>query len=75
VLGITALAIIAGREWLAWANPTQQKYIAQPIVYTVGTNTDLPVLKIILAGLALWWAARRRSWKRRLGQTADGTMS
>jgi hypothetical protein len=65
-VGLVALAILIGRELLTWYQavlPAQQKYIAQRILYVLGTNTDLPVVQVFLAGIALWFAA----WRRKRG--------
>jgi len=62
-VGLVALAFLTGRELLTWypaVLPTQQKYIGPRILYVLGTNTDLPVVQVILAGIALWIAARRK---------------
>ena len=62
-LGLTGLAVLVGRELLTWylaVTPAQQKYIAQRILYALGTNTDLPPVQVILGGIALWLAARRK---------------
>src|SRR5215831_19262269 len=62
-LGVTGLAVLVGRELLTWypaVTPAQQKYIALRILYVLGTNTDVPVVQVILAGIVLWIAARRR---------------
>jgi hypothetical protein len=62
-LGVTGLAVLVGRELLTWypaVTPTQQRYLALRILYVLGTNTDVPVVQVILAGIVLWIAARRR---------------
>lgn len=63
-VGLLVLAILGARELVHWypaAGPAQQKYIVQRIVYVLGTTTDLPVLQVITAGVALRLAARRRA--------------
>jgi hypothetical protein len=70
-LGLTGLALLVGRELVTWypaVTPAQQKYIAQRILYALVTNTDLPVVQVILAGIALWFAARRRKRGASLAQ-------
>lgn len=62
-LGLAALAALVGREFLTWypaVSPTQQKYLAQRILYVLGTNTDLPVVQVIVAGGVFRFAARWR---------------
>jgi hypothetical protein len=62
-IGAAGLAVIIGTEWLTWyapASPTQQQYVAQRILYVLGTNTDLPAAQLTLVGLALLLTARRR---------------
>ncbi len=62
-LGLTGLGIIVGRELLTWypaVIPAQHKYISQRMLYVLGTNTDLPVVQVFLAGIVLFFAARRR---------------
>src|SRR5437868_4107453 len=64
--GLLALAIVCGRELLSWypsVRPEQQKYLAARLLYVLGTNPDLPLVQILLAGSALWFAA----WRRRRG--------
>jgi hypothetical protein len=60
-IALVALATLIGRELTTWypaATPIQQKYFGQRILYVLGTNTDLPVLQILLAGIVLCVAAR-----------------
>jgi hypothetical protein len=62
MLGVAGLALIIGAELWTWypaVPPSQQKYIAQRILYALGTNTDLPALQITLTGIALLLAGRR----------------
>jgi hypothetical protein len=62
-LGLAALAALVGRELLTWypaVSPTQQKYLAQRILYVVGTSTDLPVVQVIVAGAVFRFVARSR---------------
>jgi hypothetical protein len=62
-VGLAALTTLVGRDLLTWypaASPALQKYLAQRILYVIVTNTDLPAVEVILAGAALWFAARRR---------------
>jgi hypothetical protein len=62
-LGLVGLGILVGREWLTWyrtVSPSLHKYIVQRLLYVLGTNTDLPVIQVVLAGLALWFGARIR---------------
>jgi hypothetical protein len=66
-LGAAGLAGLIGTELLTWypaASPTQRLYVAQRVLYVLGTNTDLPAVQLTLAGLALLLSARRR--KRRV---------
>jgi hypothetical protein len=70
--GLAALVIVIGRDLLSWlpaVGPAHQKYIAQRILYVLGTNTDLPVVQVIVAGVALQWTARRR---KRAAARAEG---
>jgi hypothetical protein len=60
-VGLAALAVVSARELLTWLPnmpSDQQKYIGQRILYVLGTNTDLPVVQVFLAGIALWIAGR-----------------
>src|SRR5262249_40190619 len=62
-LGLLALAILIGRELLTWypaLTPVQQRYIGQRILFVLGTNTDLPVIQVLVIGTVLWFAARRQ---------------
>jgi hypothetical protein len=62
-LGLVALVVLVGRDLLTWyaaVSPDQQKYLAQRILYVLGTNTDLPVVQVLVAGVALRLAAGRR---------------
>ncbi len=71
ITGGLALAILIGREMATWGPsvpPTEQKYIGQRILYVLGTNTDFPVVQIILTGIACTFVARRR---KRSGSPAD----
>ena len=70
-LGLTGLVLLVGHELVTWypaVTPAQQKYIAHRILYALVTNTDLPVVQVILAGIALWLAARRRKRRASLAQ-------
>jgi hypothetical protein len=74
-VGLLALALLIGRELLTWypaVLPAQQKFIGQRILYVLGTNTDLPVVQVLLAGIALWIAARRRKRGVSLAETEPG---
>jgi hypothetical protein len=62
-VGLLAFAVLSGRELLTWypaVLPSQQQYIAQRILYVLGTNTDLPTVQVLLTGIAFWFAGRRR---------------
>jgi hypothetical protein len=62
-VGSAALAVVIGRELLTWypaVTPAQQKYFGQRVLYVIGTNTDLPVVQVLLVGVTLWLAGRRR---------------
>jgi hypothetical protein len=62
-VGSAALAVVIGRELLSWypaVTPGQQKYFGQRVLYVLGTNTDLPVVQVLVVGVTLWLAARRR---------------
>src|SRR6516225_5151807 len=64
--GLLGLATFIGCELWSWSpsvSPERQKYIAHRILYVLGTNTDLPVIQVCLAGIALWFAA----WRRKRG--------
>jgi hypothetical protein len=75
--GLAALVIVLGRDLLNWlpaVGPAQQKYIVQRILYVLGTTTDLPVVQVIVTGIALQWTARRRKRHavRAEGERAQG---
>jgi len=38
----------------------ERKYIGQRILYVLATSTHLPLVQIIMAGIAFWFAAQRR---------------
>jgi hypothetical protein len=56
------LAILLGRDLLSWypaVPPDQHQYIAQRMLYVLGTNTDVPVVQVLVTGVILQIAARR----------------
>jgi hypothetical protein len=62
VLGLMGLLVLIKGEVLTWyvdVSPDQQKYIGQRLLFVLGTKTDLPVVQVILVGIALSFAARR----------------
>ncbi len=66
-LGLTSLALLISREWFLGhptLDPDLRNYLPQRILYVLGTNTDAPVVQVLLAGIILLFFARRR--KRRV---------
>jgi hypothetical protein len=65
-LGLTALGIVVGREMLTWY-PTvslfEKPYLPQRILFVLATTTDLPVVQLLLTGIALSYCARH--WRCR----------
>jgi hypothetical protein len=69
-VGLVGVGILIVQELLTWypsVSSEQQKYIVPRILYVLGTTTDLPVMQVFLAGISLWFIARRR--KRSLSPT------
>lgn len=63
VMGLGLLGFFVSRELWAWypaGASEQRRYLGQRILYVIGTNTDLPVVQVLLTGIGLWFAARRR---------------
>ena len=61
--GLGGLAILIGRELLtsyAAAPSAQISYIAQRILYVLGTNTAFPVMQVVLTGAILRFVGRKR---------------
>ncbi len=61
--GLMGLAILIGPElvtWYATVPPAQQKYLVHRVLYVLATNTDAPVVQVVVAGAALAFAAGRR---------------
>jgi len=62
--GLLSLAFMSGREWLTWRSAVsshEHQFIAQRILYVLGTSTDIPVVQVLVAGIILYGAARRCS--------------
>jgi len=56
------LLVLIKAELLTWymdVSPAQQKYIGQRLLFVLGTKTDIPLVQVILVGIALSFAARR----------------
>jgi len=61
--GLIGLALLIGHELMTWypSMPLEErKYIGQRILYVLATSTHLPLVQIIMAGIAFWFAAQRR---------------
>jgi hypothetical protein len=62
-IGVVGLAALAGRDlliWLSWAPPEYQRYFWQRIVYAIATSTDLPLVQLIVVGMACWVVGKHR---------------
>jgi hypothetical protein len=62
---LIAFAVLLRCELLPWCqdvSPGQRRYVVQRVLFVLGTNTDLPVVQVLGAGVAMRLAAR---WRRR----------
>jgi hypothetical protein len=65
-VGMLGLVIVAIRETLTWLPgmpPEDQRYLPQRILFVLATLPEVPLVQIILAGLACRIAGRRLSQK------------
>jgi hypothetical protein len=66
---VAGLGGIIAHDLLSWypgGSSIYGKYIIQRALYVVGTTPDIPVMQVILTGIALWvWAQRITSRRQR----------
>jgi hypothetical protein len=70
--GIVGLLVLVGWDlitWLGTAPPDLRRYTFQRILFTIGTNPDLPLLQVTVAGSVCWIMGLRRKTRNDSGDT------
>lgn len=64
ILGLAGIAVWEGTHWWPRAGELQRHYIVQRYLFAVATLVDVPVVEIVLAGLACFGAALLRDYRQ-----------
>jgi hypothetical protein len=70
--GIVGLLVLIGWDLITWLGevpPDLRRYTFQRILFTIGTNPDLPLLQVIAAGAVCWIVGLRRKTRNDSGDT------
>jgi hypothetical protein len=70
--GIIGLLVLIAWDlipWLGEVPPNLRRYTFQRILFTIGTNPDLPLLQVTVAGSVCWIMGLRRKTRNDSGDT------
>ena len=70
--GIVGLLVLIASDLITWLRevpPSLRRYTFQRILFTIGTNPDLPLLQVTAAGTVCWIVGLRRKPRNDSGDT------
>jgi hypothetical protein len=66
-VGLLSLFVLVGHDLLTWLgeSPVEfRRYAFQRMVFCLGTNTDVPLLPLTMAGVVCWLIGKNQSRRK-----------